>query len=99
MAELPAKVAYRGAEREAHPRAGGDDSRQLQTLSSVLSVTFNPEASDPEIFTFDFEAKDPVEQLVRIGQHITLGGTALDVFQGTTFAMGIIRGASQSVLS
>ena len=99
IADVPARVTYRGAEREAHPRAGlQDDSRQLQTLSRVLSVTFNPEASEPEVFTFDFEAQDPVEELVRSGQNITVDGTPLDVFQGTSFAIGIIRGASRSVL-
>jgi hypothetical protein len=99
LADVPARVTYRDAEREAHPRAGlgKDDSRQLQVLSSVLSVTFNPEASEPEVFTFDFEAKDPVEELVRTGQNITVDGTPLDVFQGTSFAIGIIRGASRSV--
>jgi hypothetical protein len=98
-----ATIVYRSAQREALGRLAlyrpDDGSQQTTTLSSVLAVTFNPEASEPEILTFDFEAKDPVEELVRIGQNITGGDIALEVFQGTTLAMGIILGASQSVLS
>ena len=103
LGDAPATVAYSSAEREALGRLAlyrpGEGPQQTEALSSVLAVTFNPEASEPEILIFDFEAKDPVEELVRIGQNITVGGNALEVFQGTTLAMGIILGASRSVLS
>jgi hypothetical protein len=61
-------------------------------------VTFNPEARDPGVFTFDFETKDPVEELVRTGQNVIVDGTPLDIHEGTALAMRIITDASQSVI-
>lgn len=75
-----------------------EDSRQCRTLYSVLSVTCNPETSEPGVLTYDFEAKDPVEELVRIGQAITLDGAPLGIHEGSDLALRIITEASKPVI-
>jgi hypothetical protein len=100
IVSVPAEVAYSSTEREAHARAElerkGDDSNPRQSLGSALAVTFNPEASDSGVFTFDFDAKDPVEEVAILGQSVSVDGSPLTFGQGVDLVMQVITEAADS---
>lgn len=73
--------------------------RHEEKLGSVLSVTFRPEDGrpDPAVFEFDFDAKDPVEEVVRLGQRVSYGGGHLSVHEGADLAMQVIIEAAEAI--
>lgn len=73
--------------------------RHKEKLGSVLSVAFRPgdERPDPEVFEFDFDVKDPVEEVVRLGQRVSYGGGHLSIHEGADLAMQVIIEAAEAV--
>jgi hypothetical protein len=92
IATVPAEVTYMSTERERK----GDDSNPWQSLGSALTVIFNPEASYSAVFAFDFDAKDPVEQVAILGQSVSVDGSPLTFGQGVDLVMQVIIEAADS---
>lgn len=97
----PAIVEYQARRRKT--KAGpsvetvGSEYQNTEKRGAVLAVTLNPGRAEPDGFIFDFDAKDPVEEVARLGQSVTVDGSPVPLEQGVDLVMQVIIEAAESV--
>jgi len=74
----------------------GYEYEHREEQGAVLTVNFDPEEEGTK-FKFDFESKDPVEEVARLAQGLVIEGSPAPLEEGVDTIMRVIIEAAESI--
>lgn len=94
----PAQVRYSSRWLETVNGAEDAGYNRTEVLHKHLTVAFNPGTDEEKVCSFDFTAKDPVEELARLAQGMSdVNGAPLGLDRGVSRATQIMDEAVQAI--
>jgi hypothetical protein len=104
-AGMPARAYYQAEETTIYYGQNESDFGSYGRLyrterqDAVMTIILNPEAAEPEALKFDLEAADPVEEIARLAEGMTVDGRPLEAEEAEKEVIDLIADAGLALIA